>query len=540
MVKILPKQTVSMHTRDGVRLDADIYRPDADGEFPVLLMRQPYGRAIASTVVYAHPSWYAAHGYIVVIQDVRGRGTSQGEFELFTHEILDGEDTVNWAANLSGSNGKVGMYGFSYQGMTQLYAAVNQPKALVTICPAMIGYDLYSDWAYEGGAFCLQTNLAWAIQLATETARLRGDKTAYQALFTASRNLPLTNPEILQQLAPDSFYHEWLVHSQPDEYWEKLSPKHYLQTVDFPMFHIGGWFDTYLRGTLHLYKDMAARSVKPQHLLVGAWAHLPWGRKVGEIDFGTKAASPVDKMQIRWFDQFLKGENTGLLHESPVCLFEMGTNIWRTFPNFPTPKHKSYFLSTTGLASIRQDSGNLIPNPQSPVPNTFDILVHDPWRPVPALGGHAGIPAGVFERSHLDCRSDVLTYTSEPLEEDLHLAGDVVVEICCTADQPSYDLSAVLSEVHVDGRVYNLTQGYVHCRDVSVSTKIQLQATCARIAKGNALRLSLSAACFPAYAMNSGNGAIATSDSLPDAQIITLTVNCGSEFNSHVLLPVVA
>ncbi|MBG1267168.1 CocE/NonD family hydrolase [Nostoc sp. WHI] len=537
MLKVLPKETASMQTRDGVYLDADIYRPDADGEFPVVLMRQPYGRAIASTVVYAHPNWYAAHGYIVVIQDVRGRGTSEGEFQLFINEITDGEDAVNWAANLPSSNGKVGMYGFSYQGMTQLYAAANKPSPLITICPAMIGYDLYTDWAYEGGAFCLQTNLAWAIQLATETTRLQEDKTAYQALFAASRNLPLTNPEILQQLAPNSFYHDWVAHSQPDTYWEKLSPKHHLQTVDLPMFHIGGWFDTYLRGTLHLYKDMAVRSNKPQHLLVGPWAHLPWGRKVGEIDFGAKAASPVDKMQIRWFDQFLKNIDTGLLQESPVCLFEMGSNLWRTFPNLPTPIHKSYFLSTTGLASIREDSGTL--TTENLELSTHDYLVHDPWRPVPAVGGHAIIGAGVFERSHIDCRSDVLTYTSEPLTEDLHLAGDVIVEISCTADQLSYDLCAVLSQVHPDGRVYNFTQGYVHCKDVAinVSIKIQLQPTCVRIAKGNALRLSLSAACFPAYVMNSGNGAVMSSDNLRDAQIITLTVNCGGEANSHVLLP---
>ncbi len=163
MLTVRPKESASMLTRDGVRLDADIYRPDAEGEFPVLLMRQPYGRAIASTVVYAHPSWYAAHGYIVVIQDVRGRGTSQGEFKLFVNEINDGEDAVNWVVNLPGSNGKVGMYGFSYQGMTQLYAAAAKPPALKTICPAMIAYDLYTDWVYEGGAFCLQTNLGWAI-----------------------------------------------------------------------------------------------------------------------------------------------------------------------------------------------------------------------------------------------------------------------------------------------------------------------------------------------------------------------------------------
>lgn len=250
MFKVLPKQTVSMYTRDGVRLDADIYRPDADGRFPVLLMRQPYGRAIASTVVYAHPSWYAAHGYIVVIQDVRGRGTSTGKFQPFTQEIADGEDTVNWVANLPGSNGQVGMYGFSYQGMTQLYAAATKPPALKTICPAMIGYDLYADWAYEGGAFCLQNNLAWAIQLATETARLQRDEKAYQALYKAYQNLPLddaipTRPEVMKNFAPDSFYHEWLQHSQPDEYWEKLSPKTYLQEVDLPIFHIGGWFDNY-------------------------------------------------------------------------------------------------------------------------------------------------------------------------------------------------------------------------------------------------------------------------------------------------------
>ncbi|BBD60854.1 peptidase S15 [Nostoc sp. HK-01] len=553
MYKVLPKQTASMYTRDGVRLDADIYRPDAAENFPVLLMRQPYGRAIASTVVYAHPRWYAAHGYIVVIQDVRGRGTSAGEFKLFAHEIADGEDSIYWAAHLPGSNGKVGMYGFSYQGMTQLYAAAAKPSALKTICPAMIGYDLYTDWAYEGGTFCLQTNIAWAIQLATETARLCNNQSAYQALLTAARNLPVNNPEILQQLAPESFYHEWAAHTQPDTYWEELSPKRHLQAVDLPMFHIGGWFDTYLRGTLNLYKDIAARSITAQHLLVGPWAHLPWGRKVGEVDFGAKAASPVDRMQIRWFDQFLKDIDTGLLQESSICLFEMGSNIWRTFPSLNTANQKSYFLSTTGLASIREDSGilsNASPlksgnpptrlAPQHPAPSTQDVLVHDPWRPAPSLGGHAGLPAGVFERSHLDCRSDVLTYTTQPLTEDLHLLGDVVVEIDCSADQPSYDLSAVLSQVQPDGKVYNLTQGYIHCPPTTaVPMKIQLQTTCVRIAKGNALRLSLSAACFPAYAMNSGNGAVLNSDDLRNAQVITLTVNCGGDRNSQILLPII-
>ncbi|MCA1994521.1 MAG: CocE/NonD family hydrolase, partial [Coleofasciculus sp. S288] len=314
MLKVRQKETASMLTRDGVRLDADIYRPDGEGEFPVLLMRQPYGRAIASTVVYAHPSWYAAQGYIVVIQDVRGRGTSEGEFQLFTHEIPDGIEAVNWASQLPGSTGDVGMYGFSYQGMTQLYAASGRPPALKAICPAMIGYDLYTDWAYEGGAFCLQANLGWAVQLAAETARLRGDVRAYQVLYAASRNLPLYNPsppftESLRKYAPNAFYQEWLEHPEPGEYWENLSPN--LEGVDLPMLHIGGWFDTFLRGTIHLYRDMASRSAHPQKLIVGPWAHLPWGRKVGAVDYGSAAASPIDGIQVDWFNQLLKGQDTG-------------------------------------------------------------------------------------------------------------------------------------------------------------------------------------------------------------------------------------
>lgn len=541
MLKVRSKETASMRTRDGVRLDADIYRPDAEGDFPVLLMRQPYGRAIASTVVYAHPTWYSARGYIVVIQDVRGRGTSEGEFQLFAREIEDGFDSVNWAANLPGSTGKVGMYGFSYQGMTQLYAASKRPPALKAICPAMLGSDLYADWAYEGGAFCLQANLGWAIQLATETARLRNDEAAYQALFNASRNLPLSDPiparpEILKNLAPDSFYHDWIENPQPGEYWQKLSPN--LEGVDLPMLHIGGWFDTYMRGTLNLYKKMAARSACRQQLIVGPWAHLPWGRKVGAADFGAAAASPVDEWQIRWFDQFLKGLDAGLLDEPPISLFEMGSNQWRSFDAWPTNHSKSYYLASTGLASMREDSGSL----RETLPETCpeDVFVHDPWRSLPSLGGHATFPAGSFDRSSLDCRTDILTYTSEALTEDLHLAGDVAVEIWCRADAPSFDLCAVLSEVKANGSAWNFTQGYarVNPGEKTYPLRVDLQPTCIKIAKGNALRLSLSAACFPAYAVNPGTGAAPSETRLMEAQIITVTVNSGGNSPSQILLPV--
>jgi putative CocE/NonD family hydrolase len=569
-----------MVTRDGIRLDADVYRPELEGEFPVLLMRQPYGRAIASTVVYAHPAWYAAQGYIVVVQDVRGRGSSEGEFDLFAHEINDGYDAVTWAAALPGSTGQVGMYGFSYQGMTQLYAAIAHPPALKTICPSMIAYNLYADWAYEGGAFCYQLNLGWAIQLATETARRQNNAEAYQALYAASRQLPIHDPvnavsELLNQLAPDSFYHTWLKHSQPDDYWETLSPHRYLHDVDLPMLHIGGWFDPYLRGTLRLYREMSSRSQFPQQLWVGPWAHLPWGRKAGIMDYGPDAASPIDRLQIQWFDQFLKNFDTGILQSPPIHWFEMGSNQWCTFDTYPADSPTAYTLQTTGLASMGDREGTLILSSElsplhdkaSPSPTPFtdpftDIVVHDPWRPVPALGGHATLPAGVFDRSAIDARTDVLTYTSAVISDDLHLAGDLIVELECGADAPSFDLCAVLSEVKPGG-VYPISQGYLRVNapvtaetTVAIQTdkpqqrfaplnqsrrvQIRLQPTCIQIAKGHALRLSVSAACFPAFAVNGGDRSPSGQGHLLTAKVISIAIHCGGDRPSQLLLPTIS
>ncbi|MCC0176392.1 CocE/NonD family hydrolase [Waterburya agarophytonicola K14] len=567
MVKII-KHTASMQTRDGVRLDADIYSPDTKEKLPILLMRQPYGREIASTVVYAHPRWYAAQGYIVVIQDVRGRGTSEGNFDLFSYEIEDGFDTIAWVSKLPNSNGKVGMYGFSYQGMTQLYAAVHQPEALVAIAPAMVAYDLYTDWAYENGAFCLHASLAWAIQLAGETARLKEDEATYLELYKASCNLPVNdlipaNPELMQKLAPDSFYHHWLNNPHPDaEYWQKRSPKYLLENIDLPMLHVGGWFDPYLRGTLNLYRTMAAKSKYSQHLLVGAWAHLPWGRKLGRIDYGIEAQNPIDEIQIRWFDYFLKGIDTGLLEESPISLFEMGSNKWREFDSLPQ-SDRVYYLASDGLASIREDSGMLwqyeepgdgdaisprelletdLAEQMTEFDNNIDIIVRDPWRPVMALGGHATYPGGSFDRSALDSRSDILTYTSAPIASDLHIAGTVNLAVYCSVEKPSFDLCAVLSVVQPDGKVFNFTQGYITVNSTSQeiqAVNIPLQDTCMCLAAGNSLRLSISADCFPAYPVNPGTGKLPFETRLMEREIITIAIHSGADYPSQIKLTTV-
>ncbi|MDX2270935.1 MAG: CocE/NonD family hydrolase [Cyanobacteriota bacterium] len=538
MLAVAPPQTLSMPTRDGIRLDADLYRPDAPGSFPVLLMRQPYGRKIASTVVYAHPSWYAAHGYLVVIQDVRGRGTSQGCFDLFAHEISDGYDSVQWAASLPNSSGVVGMYGFSYQAMTQLYAASAHPPALKTLCPAMMAYDLYGDMAYLGGAFRLQNNLSWAIQLAAETARLEGKETRFQKLVSAAQQLPLTDPiparpKLLKKLAADSFYHDWLAHPEAtDPYWQKLSPHAHLASVDLPMLHIGGWFDPYLTGTIHLFRDVVERSQHPQHLIVGPWTHLPWGRKVGSVDFGEAAVNPIDRLQIRWFDFFLKGIENGLSQSQPIRLFEMGSNQWREYAAWPQPSPFPLYLASSGLAAMAVSEGSL--QPQAPAAAAADRWVADPWRPVPSLGGFAG----PMDRSSLDDRSDVLTYTTGVFEQTMRLSGDPWVDLYVTADSPSFDIAVVLSEVK-GASVLNFTQGYrrVNPGDPTQPLRIPLQPTCLAIPPGSALRLSISATSFPAFPVNPGTGSPPATARLIEAQVITLTLTCGGDTPSQLRLP---
>ena len=563
MFGVRTKETQSVVTTDGIRLDADIYRPEGVGPFPVLLMRQPYGRAIASTIVYAHPRWYAAHGYIVVIQDVRGRGTSRGEFDLFAHEVADGKQTVEWAAQISGSDGQVGMYGFSYQGMTQLYAAQASPAGLRAIAPAMTGYYLYEDWAYENGAFYLQLGLTWAIQLAAETARIKGNTSQYQALLAAARDLPVSEevavcPRVLSNVS--SFFHDWVRRSPSSPYWQALTPQ--LKHIDLPMLHIGGWFDPYLRGDVRLYEEMAARSEHPHHFWVGPWRHIPWSRKVGELDFGSAAISPIDRLQIEWFDHILKGKplerepdseikdtesaKAAISAQQPVCLFEMGTNRWKRFSVWPPiSTERTYWFYSNGLANIREDDGQLLNSlvktnlAKTNTEQNFhtDSLVLDPWNPTPSLGGHAAIPAGAFERTHIDSRGDVLTYTSAPLEAAMRVAGNIRVTCAIASSHPSYDLCAIFSKVTIAGKVYNLTQGYKRCESSKNSTTVPLHPTCFCLSAGEKFRISLSAACFPAYALNPGTGQPLYESRTIDAEIITLTVTTGQD--SYITLPVV-
>lgn len=537
------KETKSMMTRDGIRLVSDIYYPQNQDNLPVLLMRQPYGRAIASTVVYAHPRWYAQQGYMVVIQDVRGRGDSEGEFQLFESEIEDGYDTLEWVVNLPRSNGKVGMYGFSYQGMTQLYAVISQHSALKTICPAMIAYDLYSDWAYENGAFCLQLNLSWAIQLAAETARLKQDLSAYKTLYLASRNppfydIPYPLEEVLRKYCPSNFYYQWLSHPENDLYWQQLSPKTYWKNFDLPMLHIGGWFDAYLRGTLSFYEEISKKSQFLQALIIPPWPHLPWGNTLCDRTYTPQANNHIDLYQIAWFDKYLKGIDNNKFIQKKINLFQIGSNQYLTFDDQPILKPHKLYLNSTGLANIKDDDGKLLLVNNSENQIIKDIIVQDFWRPVPSLGGHNSYPSGSLNRGELDNRSDIITYTSPWLTEDLDILGETKLTIFTESEQSNFDLCGILSQVFPDGKVYNFSQGYIRIKNHQKNEPInlKLQSTCIKLEKNTALRLSISCTCFPAYNLNFGHEKSHHSNISLDSNPLTLTIFSGEEKPSHLIL----
>jgi putative CocE/NonD family hydrolase len=537
MLSVAPPRRAILRTADGVRLDADIWAPEASGRYPVLLMRQPYGRRIASTLVFAHPSWYAAHGYIVVVQDVRGTGSSEGSFRLFADEAADGAATAAWAADLPGSTGRIGAYGFSYQANTQWLALAGGAR-LDAAAPAMCGWDMRTDWAWENGAFRLAANLGWGAQMGWVRAMHDGDVEAAAAFQSAARAQPVqeaqrTLPAVMRRLGGLTHYPDWLAHPEPGLFWDSIAPRALLQDClpAVPMLHIGGWFDQMLMGTLGGFAAMESTGT-PQRLVVGPWQHQPWGRRVGAVDFGPAAASPIDRMQLAWFDHHLKGHD--LATPAQLTLFDLGTRQWRDFASWPVARPTTWFIDSSGLAAASTEDGVLA---EAPGESGTDRFVHDPWRPVPTHGGHAGAPGGMQDRAAIDDRSDVACYTTAPLAAALFLCGSVGAVMPAEADQPSFDLSLVLSMVAPDGRVWNLTQGHARC-DGAGPFSVPMRALCATIPAGYRLRLSVAGACFPGYPVNPGSGTAAIDFTARDERIITIGLQRGAE-GCRVVLPVV-
>jgi hypothetical protein len=417
---------------DGTTLVSDIYTPRGDGPFPVLLMRQPYGRDIASTVVYAQPTWFCRKGFIVVVQDVRGRGDSEGQFHAFRNEAEDGFHTVAWAAGLPKSNGSVGMYGFSYQGSTQLLAASRKPPALKAIAPHMTAFDLYSGWFYRDGLLQQMSTLGWGNQMLREDARRNKKWRLYRDLestFTRPGSLahefpiasvrPLTDPDA------NPYVKEWLAHDTRDAYWSEFDFLSRVAEIShLPCFHLSGWYDFYARGSMDGYRAMASLNPGMQKLVAGPWVHIPWGTVLAGRKLGPSARPDTDGMLADWMLRWCGGDES--VDTGPtVSYFSMGDLAWREAAQWPPESaHETvYFLGSRGGANSVFGDGTIreVAHPDETVADRF---VYDPEVPVMGPGAQGGGylwgPVDLYPSQQAN---NLLVYKSEPVTEARSFAG---------------------------------------------------------------------------------------------------------------------
>ncbi|MCC2611839.1 CocE/NonD family hydrolase [Neorhizobium petrolearium] len=526
---VIGPERAELVLRDGIVLVADIYRPANEGLYPVLLMRQPYGRAIASTVVLAHPCWYASHGYIVVIQDVRGCGDSGGDFEAFVNEMEDGAQSLDWAASLPGCSGKLGLYGFSYQAMTQYLALAGKGRRPDAIAPAMASWMPRDDWAYEGSAFRLGLNVSWAAQMAKLKAARNDDGETYSTIDGAADDLALRDLLIAR---PDlSHLGKWI--EDDETYWSKISPGVLLRDnpLDIPAFHTGGWADFFLEGTWAADAAFRRKNLQTSHLVIGPWTHAPWNRMSGGTDMGPEAEFPVDRAQIAFFDFYLKGKGD---RPATARLFDMGLRRWRTLPSLPPTADTAFFLASSGLAAAMISDGRLDTGPSSPAGDTF---VHDPFRPTPLVGGHLGTPAGFADRSAFDNRADVAVYTTLPFDAATTFIGKAAAEIEIASRSLGCDVCATLSLVGPDGAAKVISTGYARIDDAHRAlARISLRSICLSVPVGFRLRLSLQGAAAPAFEIHPGNGAFAPAPAIA-CRPIPISIHHGGAAGSRLIMP---
>src|SRR5580700_4003008 len=563
------ERNVAMKTRDGVTLYADIFRPKADGQFSVLLQRTPYDKNNGVSVGLQG----AARGYVVIIQDVRGRFTSEGEWYVFKHESEDGFDAVEWAAALPYANGKVGMFGGSYVGATQMLAAIMHPPHLAGICPIVTSSNYHASWTYQGGAFEQWFNESWASGLAQDTLdrKVKGATNAAEGMWELPlAKYPLFNLHEMRVTATASlapYFLDWIAHPNYDEYWKRISIEEHFGDITVPALHTAAWYDIFLGGSLRNYEGIKVHGGSDearngQQLLVTIGGHAGSDRKVGDVDFGPEAAFKEDDAILDWYDFLFKGARNGFASGKPVKIFVMGVNQWREEDAWPLARARvtKYFLHSGGAANSLRGNGAL--SVAAPGKEAADSVVYDPGKPVPTVGGPLCCDsehweAGPRGQRAVEAREDVLVYSTPVLAEDMEVTGPVSLELFAKSSAVDTDFTAKLVDVWPDGFAQNLTEGILRARyresqeNPTMITPgqiykftIDLWATSNVFKRGHALRLEISSSNFPRFDrnLNTGDQRPGSSDEgKPEQKFVTATnvILHDAEHPSTLILPVV-
>ena len=565
---IIVEKNVPARMRDGIVLRADVYRSSAFSEpLPVLLQRTPYSKNDEGAA--ERFGAIAARGFIVVAQDTRGRYTSDG-VAVPHDEALDGYDSVQWAAGLPGSNGRVGMFGGSYLATTQLEAATLQPPALKALFPAS-SYARRHDMVFQGGAFYLSDGLSWNLGQAIDVRRRvltpAVDRDSPIGLDAEQRqmlrdrwywHLPLKsfNELDLRRFAPG--YFQMLDHPSFDSFWDPADIQKRHDQFLAPAFHLTGWYDTLLTGTLKNFSGLRANAAtdtarKYQRIVIGPWTHARPTLKstsIGDVSFGPNAGFDSEGAMIRWFDYWLKDGDRSAVETAPVRLFVMGANQWREEQEWPLARAKQtpYYLSSGGHANTAAGDGVL--STGTPAARaTADHYTYDPAKPAPtgSSGGYSRTPA---DQRELEQRQDVLVYTSAQLTEDIEVTGPLVLTLWIQSSAKDTDFTGKLVDVFPDGTARALADGIRRARYRNGPTApalltpgrpteitIDLGATSNLFRAGHRIRLEVSSSNFPRFDRNPNTGGAFGEDK--DVRQAEQAILHDAAHPSRLILPVV-
>jgi putative CocE/NonD family hydrolase len=565
---IVVERRIEIPLRDGVKLRATLFRPDAPGRFPAIVYRTPYGQeAYADEPEF--PIKAAQRGYLVFLVDVRGRYTSDGEFEAYRNEKADGYDVIEWAGSHSRSDGRVGSYGQSYPGFVQWLALSQNPPHYVTAVPSMTPTSSHH-FFFQGGAFNL-TWFDWFMPLIVPDLRRRaGDDSgpwdyepAYEDWLPQRRDYymkrPLIGTDLLRRWAP--YYYEWVKHPDDSEWWRFADVERDFDQMRVPVYLVTGWYDNNYgpvgatRGFNGMRREAATAEARERtKLIIGPWTHSSihvLKTRFGEIDFGPNAGLDFEALLLRWFDARLKGLDNGIDREPPVRLFVMGDNAWRFENEWPLERAqpRSWYLRGQGQAVTAAGEGRLsLEAPGNAEPT--DHYVFDPANPIWDAQFET---SGALDQASFESREDVLVYTTDPLEQDLEITGEMVVELFVSIDRPDADLAVRVTDVHPDGTSYAINgpeAGYLRLRyreglDRQVlmepgriyPVRIGDMLTSNVFKKGHRIRLQVTSSRAPHFDPNPNTGGeIATATRL---QTVGVAIHHDAAHPSRVILPLI-
>ncbi len=572
---VLSYSDVTIPMRDGIGLAADIHFPATDGKgaegrFPVLLERTPYNKSSPSLV--AAGKYFARRGYVCVFQDVRGRFASQGDWYPFAKEAPDGYDTVEWLGTQSWSNGRLGTMGDSYAGSDQAALASLNPAHLSTMIVAVGASSYYHSSMRQNGAL-EQRFLIYAFRMAITSKEAEADpslKAALVNIYTQGlpeivKHLPLKEGATILHRLPT--YERWAIdistHGEYDDYWKQRGyaiAEYYEEHADVPTLYLGGWYDSYCRNTCESYMALSKRKSSPQVLLMGPWTHGAYEvSHSGDLYFGADAPIDYNDLKLAWFDHYLRGMHTEVADWSPVRIFTMGTGdgsrailgapgvnseypgrvyhggYWRSVSDWPLPDTNltPYYLHGDGTLSLD------VPEEDASPPSAYTF---DPRNPVPTMGG--GIYAsetimrpGAFDQRGrsdffgctnnlpLNARSDVLTFQTGYLEEDVEVTGPIEVLLFAASTAVDTDFTAKLIDVfppsseYPEGLAFNITDSIIRARyrngwtnpepmtpGLPYELAFQLYPTSNVFRKGHRIRLDVSSSNWPRFDVNPNTG----------------------------------